>query len=138
MAGGEKRPVMTSERYQFDYDAGGRFLRLTLTGLWDEAVLAAFVREAAELRNRVERSGHRTDEGRILIDLTGYPVQPKNITEQIAALLPTFGERAGRVAVVRSTSALQNLQVQRLLALDKVRMFASFDEALAWLSESRA
>lgn len=126
---------MTSECYQFDYDADDRFLRLKLIGLWDESVLVAFVREAAELRNQVERSGHRSDEGRILIDLTDYPVQPKNITEQIAALLPTFGDKAGRVAVVRSTSALQHLQTQRLLALDKVRMFASFDEALAWLSE---
>ena len=125
---------MTSERYQFDYNAEDRFLRLKLVGLWDESVLVTFVREAAELRNRVERSGHRTDEGRILIDLTDYPVQPKNITEGIAALLPTFGDRAGRVAVVRSSSALQNLQVQRLLASEKVGVYASFDEAMEWLS----
>ncbi len=126
---------MTSEHYRFDYDARDRFLKLKLSGLWDESVLVAFVREAAELRNRVERSGHRSDEGRILIDLTDYPVQPKAITDQIAALIPTFGDRAGRVAVVRSSSALQHLQVQRLLASEKVRMFASFDEALEWLSE---
>lgn len=125
---------MTSEHYEFDYHADDRFLRLKLNGLWDESVLAAFVRDAAALLGRVERSGHRDDGGRILIDLTDYSVQPKSITDRIGALLPTFGNRAGRVAAVYSSSALQRLQMQRLLTLDKVRTFASIGDALEWLS----
>jgi hypothetical protein len=130
------RHLVTSERYKFDYNAGERFLRIKMIGVWDESVLAAFGREMAAIRNRVEQAGHRDDRGRILIDLSDYPVQPRNITDQIAALLPTFGDRAGRVAVVLSSSALQNLQMQRLLASDKVRMFTSFDGVQEWLSET--
>lgn len=124
-----------SRNYAIDHDPGARFLRLKFIGLWDEAVLQAFVVEALALRTRVERAGHRDDgRGRILIDLTDFPVQPKTMTDSIASLLPTFGRSAGRVAVVRSSSALQHLQIQRLLPPDKARSFLSAAEATAWLS----
>ena len=132
----DRRESLVGQPFVFDYDPAVRLLRLKLIGLWDGATLGAFAAEARTLRDRVERAGHRDDEGRILIDLTDFPVQPKNITEGIGQLLPTFGQRAGRIALVKSGSALQTIQVQRLIASEKAHLFAVPEEALAWLSAS--
>lgn len=123
---------MTQEFYHFDYRPGDRLLTLRLVGLWDESVVNAFMVEAAALRDGVAAQDGPPN-GRILIDLTDYLVQPKTITEQIAALLPAFGVFANRVAVVRSASALQNMQADRLLAGSEAHFFASGAEAMAWL-----
>lgn len=124
---------MAQEHYRLDHDTARRFLRLKLIGVWDEAVVAALIREVTALLNRINRSGPAVANGRLLIDLTDYPVQPKSITDQLAALLPAFGTLASRVAVVRSASALQNMQADRLLAGGKAHFFASGAEAIAWL-----
>ena len=121
------------DHFVFEYDAEQRLLRLKLIGIWDAAILLAFVSEAAALRTGVERAGHRDDAGRLLLDLTDFPVQPKQITERLSELLPRFGDRTGRVAVIRSSSALQHLQMQRLLKSDKTRVFTSAGEGEAWL-----
>lgn len=123
---------MAQEFYHFDYRPRDRFLTLRLVGLWDASVVAAFMQEAARLRDGAAVQDGRA-KGRLLIDLTDYPVQPKSITDQLAALLPAFGTLASRVAVVRSASALQNMQADRLLAGGKAHFFASGAEAIAWL-----
>lgn len=119
--------------YHYEYDPIARLLDLKLIGLWDETVVARFMRDAEQIRAGVVRAGHRDFAGRILIDLTDFAVQPSAITDSIANLLPLFGDRAGRVAVVNSASQLQKMQIQRLLSHEKVRMFPTRAEAKSWL-----
>ncbi|MGY4398231.1 hypothetical protein ACVWZA_003437 [Sphingomonas sp. UYAg733] len=126
---------MMKAGYNFDYDARRRLLKLTLSGLWDRATLTAFQREAAALLSKVENAGHTDLGGRILIDLTDYAVQSQDIADDVSALIPTYAIRAGRIAVIWSRSALQKMQMRRLLSSDKLRFVTSEAEGLAWLFE---
>ncbi|QNQ08239.1 hypothetical protein [Sphingomonas alpina] len=121
--------------YNFDYDARRRFLKLTLSGLWDRATLVAFQREAGALLGKVANAGHTDPSGRILIDVRGYAVQSQDIADEVSALIPTYGILADRIAVIWSQSALQKMQMRRLLTSDKLRFMMSEEEALAWLFE---
>lgn len=121
--------------YNFDYDARRRLLKLTLSGMWDRATLTAFQREAAALLNRVENAGHTDLGGRILIDLTDFAVQSQDIADDVSTLIPIYAIRAGRIAVIRSQSALQKMQMRRLLSSAKLSFVTSEAEGLAWLFE---
>ncbi|MES2055128.1 MAG: hypothetical protein V4564_04240 [Pseudomonadota bacterium] len=122
--------------YNFDYDARRRFLKLTLSGLWDRETLAAFQREAAALLSKVTNAGHADASGRILIDVRDYAVQSQEIADAVSALVPTYGVLAERIAVIWSQSALQKMQMRRLLTSDKLRFMMSEEEALAWLFDA--
>ncbi|MGH6613721.1 STAS/SEC14 domain-containing protein [Sphingomonas sp.] len=121
--------------YNFDYDAHRRFLKLTLSGLWDRATLDAFQREAAALLSKVEKASRGDRSGRILIDVRGYAVQSQEIADEVSVFIPTYGVLAERIAVIWSQSTLQKMQMRRLLASDKVHFVMSEEEALAWLFE---
>ena len=128
--------LFTAPTYDFKYEKAGRLLRIVLEGVWEVTTLARF---AAEMDNIAESTAMIVPvdrRGRILIDLSNFPVQRAEIIEALAHLLPTLGQRAGKVAVVKSKSALQNRQSKRLLGGHGVQFVESLDAGLAWLGET--
>ena len=126
--------LITAPTYEFDYDEGERLLQLVLKGAWDAPTLARFTAEMANLAANVRMATSVNRRGRILIDLSNFPVQRAEIIEALAQLLPALGQRAGKVAVVKSTSALQNRQNHRLLRGDGVQIVEDRGAGLAWLA----
>ena len=122
-----------ADSYTLSYQPETRLLKLALQGVWNGKILDEFIVDVFDVRARVEAAAYREDKGRIMIDLSDYGVQPREISDRMAALLPVFGTHASRVAVVKSGSKLQNMQADRLLVSEKVKSFGSAAEAMAWL-----
>jgi hypothetical protein len=117
------------------YNASTRFARLTLSGLWDRDSFEGFQRDISSLAARV---AHLPPEGRLLIDLRDFPIQLANIAESLQPMLPLFGTKVGRMAVLASGSMLQKFQVQRVLAISNLRLFQIEADAMRWLFPDRA
>lgn len=107
-----------------------RMLRLAVHGFWDQSVMAAYVAEVRRAMADLRRTGGCRY---ILVDMSGYPIQPKEIAEAHGALLRSSRNMDGiRVALVMQ-SVLSRLQANRLAAEAGHEIFDSREEAEAWL-----
>lgn len=107
-----------------------RLLSVSMHGFWDDATMTAYRQTLRATMDRLQR-----DVGcaRILIDMTGYPIQPKQIAEGHGALLRGTAQLPGlRVALVMQ-SALSKIQATRLAANIDHRKFDTREAALEWL-----
>lgn len=111
-----------------------RMLRITLRGFWDGATMAGYMKVVREAMGGLQRAGGCRY---ILIDMTGYPIQSKEIAESHAAALRLVTQAGGvRVALVMQ-SALSKLQATRVAADTGQRMFDTEEAAREWLLSGR-
>jgi hypothetical protein len=106
-------------------------IHVTLSGQWEMSTVADYRRDVEDALQSLSRgmSGLR-----ILIDATEQGVQPKDVSEAIAAMVADFARLDHATAVVLPASVLKGMQAKRIgLPLTRNRFFVDLDEALAWL-----
>jgi hypothetical protein len=122
-----------NQNYHITYDPASRTVRIVMSGFWQLKTLVDFTGEIARLYAKVAATKPKPGGGHILVDMRGFMVQKGAIANELAKLVPHFGKLAGHIAVIGSSSALQNHQLSRMLDDPRCRIVASEAEANAWL-----
>lgn len=121
--------------FEVTADPDLRMLRLTMRGFWDDSTMAAYLKAMRKAMGDLLRGGGCRY---LLIDMTDYPIQSKQIAESHGEQLRATKQVEGmRVALVMQ-SALSKLQAKRVAADTGHRTFESEEAALAWLLADRA
>lgn len=113
------------------YEHDTRLLRLRMSGFWDDRICSEYERHTQAL---AARNAHRAGGGKVLLDLRDFQVQPADIMARIIANTQSVATRVDRFAVVWSGSAIQRLQLARVLPTGSFEIFAHADDALVWLA----
>lgn len=127
---------MNDQPFRFDHDMPNRFLRIEFNGFWTHEIIEAFKRKAGEIVQAAVKDGATPGQSRILLIARNFPVQDKDLTEEIGALMPMYSRLARRFAVVTSGSAIQRMQLKRILLPDTSKLFLDEDTARTWLLET--
>lgn len=115
------------------YEDDTRLLRLRMSGFWDDRICSEYERHTQALATR---NAHRVGGGKVLLDLRDFQVQPADIMARIIANTQSVAARVDRLAVVWSGSAIQRLQLSRVLPAGRFEIFAHTDDALVWLASA--
>ena len=121
---------MSDAMFEVVPDVAAHLLSIRVHGFWDGATMAAYQKVLGEAVAKLQRTGGCNY---ILVDMTGYPIQPKQIAEAHGAILRASRKMEGtRVALVMQ-SALSRLQANRLAADTGHEIFPTPEAAMAWL-----
>ena len=108
-------------------------LEITLWGFWDVPTVDRFERDMIAALRELKRLGSPTTS---LIDGRIYPVQSQEIIARHERLLAGLGDLAADWIALVQPSHLVRLQAARAAGELRHRVFASKDEAHAWLDAS--
>jgi hypothetical protein len=106
------------------------FLRMTLRGLWDEAIFENFGR--AYVRAMDEMAPH----GGIqfsLVDGSSFGVQPQEISDRFAEILLKADPLPQRRAAFITSTLVSKVQARQVSDLLNARYFKTVDNAVDWL-----
>lgn len=109
-------------------------LAIRLSGFWSMADFRSFADDLATVLQRLDEAGVRFD---TLSDSADFPVQSADVAEAFVGVSAMMGHRSGRCAIVVA-GRLNQLQAQRALAHDRIRVFLDAGEARRWLLEPDA
>jgi hypothetical protein len=123
------------EKFRFDFDFDRGLLTIAMSGFWDFTTLEQFaVALPAALRALTAARRHTA----LLVDMRDFPVQARELVAQQERILfdvsPLFPERGALVV----SSALFQLQAERVAGNFGHRVFRSMGPALDWLLEEYA
>ena len=115
----------------FTLDRDRALLRVELHGFWDLATMDSYEPQFHQALAELDSLGAvRTS---CLVDARDYPVQSHAITERQNWFVAKLGPlQADRAALIVATT-LVRMQAARGLPEDRMRVFESETEALAWL-----
>lgn len=120
--------------YRIEYDENESLLRLKLTGFWDADIVARF---SAELLSKTAELSRTNRKLSVLSDGTEFPVQPPEVAAGFVSLMNKISPLVGgRMAIVAS-GMLNKMQAQRIFTDPKIGVFATADEARAWLDGAK-
>lgn len=122
------------DMFEITADQDRQLLWIRMWGFWDAEMMSVYLQEVRrKLRHLQTSKGCRS----ILIDMTDYPIQSRDVAEGHAANLRVVRDRGeARVALVMQ-SALSKLQAARVAHDTGHATFPTEQDALAWLMESR-
>lgn len=121
---------MAEPTYTIDADAKGEFLRLTLTGDWNEAIAGRFAADVALTLRRMLAGGTRHGHLRTLVDMRRKNVLPQNVAAEFRRMVRPDSP-SKKIALVVS-GPLHRMQARRI-ADDRQKLFDTEEAALAWL-----
>ena len=117
--------------FEIALDKRRALLRITLRGFWDVATMDAY--EPQFYHALAELSRLRPALTLCLVDGRDYPVQSHAITERHNAFVASLGPLQADRAALIVTQTLVRMQAARGLPEDRMRVFESEAEAMAWL-----
>jgi hypothetical protein len=121
---------MDKSKFDIATDDDLKLLRVTLRGFWDGATMADYMQCIRAAMADLQRIGGCE---LILINMSDYPIQTKDVADGHAANLHAVKKLgAAKVALVMQ-SGLSKLQARRVVEDTGHRAFNSEEEALAWL-----
>lgn len=126
---------MTTEKqnYELQFDPVLGFLTIKLGGFWDDKSVQLF---RAELRSTIRQITSGNRDFQTLCDCRGFVVQSQTVMNEIAQTMANGVEtKLGRTAIVVD-SVLSKMQINRLVANPKIKLFENFELASAWLTQA--
>ena len=117
--------------YDIRFDEDQRLILLKLEGFWHPETIADF---SAALVSKAKEVGRRSSRPfSMLSDGTNFPVQSAMVATGFVDLMNQLSPIVtGRMAIVAS-STLNRMQAQRIFTDPKIEVFATREEATAWL-----
>ncbi len=116
--------------YEIRHDESFRLIEAELWGFWTIDIYNSYAKELSQLVHSYQKRGVACS---MLSIMDRLGVQSSQITDYFGKQLQAPAPKDFRVAMVME-SALLRLQVQRLLANDNQKVFATREEAVIWLS----
>ena len=118
--------------YSIHYDPATSTLEARVEGFWDQATIARFIGDfsaaIAELRGRGLRFG-------VLGDGSHFAVQAQEIARGLTTLVDAGNQHNRAPTAIVAGAALVKMQATRAMAAPHLRVFATRDEARAWLAD---
>ena len=116
-------------RFEISVDPMRALVRATLAGFFT----VEDVRQFAQAEQAAAESlGCPPGEHRALIDATRSEVHSREVAEAFAHMVSASPLRARRLAVV-AINTLHRIQTRRIISTDRSAMFATIEEAEAWI-----
>jgi hypothetical protein len=112
-----------------DFDVARKLVSAKLIGFWDIETAKAF---AVDQQLAVRRVCNGPDQHLVLADLTDFNLQSQAVVVVCQDLITKSHFRSRRLAVVAG-DGLARIQIKRILLRDRMQVFSSVDEAMAWL-----
>jgi hypothetical protein len=129
----EEDDNVESQNYELQFDPMPGLLTIKLGGFWDDKSVQLF---RAELRSTIQQITSGNLDFQTLCDCRGFVVQSQTVMNEIAQTMANGVEtKLGRTAIVVD-SALSKMQISRLVANPKIKLFENFDLASAWLGQA--
>lgn len=116
--------------YAITTDETRSLVRVTLSGFFSPDEVGTFM---CDLRDATIAIGCANGGHVVLVDTRDCTLQSQEVVGAFRQLIASTPYRAKRVALVTGQS-VSRMQARRLLVDDRVRMFESVAEAMAWLS----
>lgn len=121
--------------FSIDWNADRSILEARVDGFWDQRTIARFADELgqamADLRGRGVKFG-------VLGEGSGFAVQTQEVADGLTRLVDA-GNQANRApTAIVAGGMLVKMQAARAMAAPHLRVFATREEALAWLEEQLA
>jgi hypothetical protein len=121
-----------SQNHKLQFDPVSGLLTIKLGGFWDDKSVHLF---RGELRSTMQQITSGNLDFQTLCDCRGFVVQSQTVMNEIAQTMANGVEtKLGRTAIVVD-SVLSKMQINRLVANPKIRLFENFELASAWLAE---
>jgi hypothetical protein len=116
--------------YTVTIEPSHHLMRIRVEGFWAAEVMAAYVAELGRQTEALRKTGGC---GRILVDMSDYPIQSRAIADGHARII-AHGQRTmnARTAIIM-TSALSRLQAMRVAHLAGHELFDDETSAMRWL-----
>jgi hypothetical protein len=129
----EEDDNVESQNYELQFNPMPGLLTIKLGGFWDDKSVQLF---RAELRSTIRQITSGNLDFQTLCDCRGFVVQSQTVMNEIAQTMANGVEtKLGRTAIVVD-SALSKMQISRLVANPKIKLFENFDLASAWLGQA--
>ena len=116
-------------RFSIELDRPRRAMHVTLSGFFTPEDVARYY---AAVHEATAQLGGLPSRQRMLCDITGMRIQTQETVAAFSALMADPKYRYRRVAVIIASS-LARMQAQRTLGDRQARIFATREEAEAWL-----
>lgn len=126
---------MCVEKFRFDLDLDRGLMTLVMCGFWDFTTLEQFAVALPAALRALKATRRRTA---MLVDMREFPVQAHDLVERQERILfevsPLFPDRSALIV----SSALFQLQAERVAGKFGHRVFGAMAPALDWLREEHA
>jgi hypothetical protein len=123
--------VSNSRYFDIEIDNQRGVITATLRGLWTIDVADRY---ASALRDAAQSMAKHSGRARWLVNLSSSPVQPREVAERLAAVVPATQEAMGAVVAIVTGQALLAIQVRRV-GSHSIRIFCDEKAAYLWLME---
>ncbi|HZV58406.1 MAG TPA: STAS/SEC14 domain-containing protein [Sphingobium sp.] len=120
--------------FNFTFDPAGGILRVRVVGSWTLPEVERYAREA---RERFIAARQRAGLLRLLVDLSETDILSQIVIDPLAKAGMQYSHPDDRVALVVSSTLLK-LQMRRMMGDAPAAIFASADEAAAWLASNES
>lgn len=120
--------------FNFTFDPAGGILCVRVVGSWTLPEVERYAREA---RERFIAARQRAGFLRLLIDLSETDILSQTVIDPLAKAGMQYSHPDDRVALVVSSTLLK-LQMRRMMGDAPAAIFASADEAAAWLASNES
>jgi hypothetical protein len=121
--------------YTITIESEHRLMRIEVSGFWSSDVFPGYL---AELRRHVEALAPSGGCRRILVDMSRYPIQPKDVAQAHANIIAHGKSEMKACTAVVMSSVLSKLQAKRMANLAGRELFDDEPSARHWLLQQPA